>query len=379
MKTISVNTPAIGHRELFRVSQALLRTELSGETPIVKRAEKGFSQILGGGHCALVTNGTVALELAFQSINLGPGDEVILPSLTIISCLLPIIKCGATPVFVDSDLRTWQPCIDEIKSKITSDTKAVLYVHLYGLGEDLSELSEVCKSKGVILIEDCSQAIGLMLKGRPAGTFGDLATFSFYPNKLVTSGEGGAVFSSNTELVNRVKSLRNLSFVPEQRFIHHEFSSNSRISGIQAALLYAQLDSIEKFLRKRQLIAKEYIESLAHLPIEFQPTETPSGKNVWWVVGVLFPRKSHPAKAFAERLLIRGVQTRPFFYPLHLQPALRKYFPRGIPRKHLPSGDNSLQLYERGLYLPGGNGFRLSKVRIVSARIRSTYEEFLIA
>ena len=378
MKTIPVNTPKVGYRELINVMLATFNRELSGESTVVSRVEGELSRFLDIAECALVSNGTVALELAFQSIDIGPGDEVILPTLTIASCLLPIVKMGAVPIFVDSDSETWQPNIEEIKAKINKRTRAVLYVHLYGFGADLSDLSEVCKANGIFLIEDCAQAIGLKISNRHAGSFGDLATFSFYPNKVITSGEGGAVVSNNSLLIERVKKLRNLSFNREKRFIHDEFSSNSRISGLQAAILGAQLSQVEEFLNHRRKLAELYFEELQDLPIRFQTRECDGIRNTWWVVAIQLLDHGKESAGLVDTLSRNGVQTRPFFFPLHLQPALPRYYPNGLPTNSLPIGENALQLYRFGLYLPGGNGMSFKNVVQVCQRFRHSYEEFAL-
>lgn len=376
MKTIPVNTPKVGYREIFNVMVAAFNKELSGESSVVTRVENELSQYFGGAHVALVSNGTVALELAFQSIELSPGDEVILPTLTIASCLLPIVKIGALPIFVDSDSETWQPNIEEIKAKINKRTKAILYVHLYGFGADLSALTELCRTNGIILIEDCAQAFGLKISNTYAGSFGDLTTFSFYPNKVITAGEGGAVVSNNSFLIERVKKLRNLSFNREKRFIHDEFSSNSRMSGLQAAILSAQLSQVETFLNHRRRIAEYYFKELQDLPIKFQTRECPGIKNTWWVVGIQIPEHGKESAELIEILLRNGVQTRPFFFPLHLQPALNRYYPNGLPSISLPLSENAQKLYRFGLYLPGGNGMRLKNVAQVCQRFRYSYKDF---
>lgn len=377
MKVVPVNRPYVSFSDFISVNTMLVNRNLSGEVEKIQKTEEKFVGLHGGGYSALVSNGTVALELALRALGIRSGDEVIVPTLTIISCLTPIIELGATPIFVDSNLSDWQPRLDEILKKITGKTRAIVFVHLYGLATDLTSLRKICDAKGIFLLEDCSQALGIKFENQGqsiarVGTIGHIATFSFYANKIVTSGEGGLVYSRNLDLIERVKFLRNLAFDPNRRFVHSEFSSNSRMSGIQAALLNSQLNRLEKNLKHRKKIAQMYHKLLKNLELELPPKNNGDCENIFWVYAIVLPKELKiKSTQLISKLASLGVASRPFFFPLHLQPALR--LTKQESKKHkeqMPNSNNAYDLYERGLYLPTGNAITMNEVKRVARAIK---------
>ena len=360
-----VNTFKISDDDINSVTRVLQLGLVSGDTSVVREFENKFALHLGIKHAIAVSSGSTALDLAFNISNISPGDEVILPSFTIASCLFPILRLGAIPIFVDCNIDTWQMNISEVLEKISFKTKVILVPHIYGLAVDMTELIQVCKVKNILLIEDCAEAQGLTFNGEYCGTYGDMAIFSFYANKLITTGEGGMLVVKDTELAERAKSVRNLSFTSGRRFIHHELGWNYRLSSIQAALGISQMNRMDQNLVNRKTVALRYRKNLLNLPgIKWQKIEANGSKNVFWVNGLVFEENLYGnAEKVSASLLEIGIETRPFFYPLHLQPILGSYH---FQNYTLP---NTEYIAKQGLYLPGGNQLNLESVDNICQRI----------
>ena len=369
-----VNLPEITEQDLESVLNTLRSTWISGESPIIAEFEDNFAEVIGSKHAIAVSNGSTALELAFAALELDPGSEVILPSLTIISCLAPLLRMNLKPIFVDSDLSDWNLNVSEVVSRITSKTKAILVVHLYGLAVDVTKLREVCDEKGIFLIEDCAEALGVSINGKTCGQFGDISTFSFYSNKLVTTGEGGMCVSSSGKLAARLRKLRNLAFEPEVRFKHFELGYNYRMSGMQAALGISQLERVAKNLERKQLIAERYIEKLRDFSlVTWQPRNNAVSRNAYWVFGIVSQNINVSAQLISSKLTQEGIATRPFFYPLHLQPVLAKY---DVDTGQ--SAPNAEFLHRQGLYLPSGNGYTIDKIDEISSRVHKVFSRLVL-
>jgi perosamine synthetase len=386
-----VNVPEISELDIEFVTKALRESWISGDGKYVKEFEFKFGEYIGSSNVISVSSGSNALELIFSVLDFSPGDEIIMPRFTIISCLLPIIRNGLKPVFVDSLFDTWNPNIEEIYSKVTPRTKAILYVHMYGLGNDLSELATFAKSKNIFLIEDCAEVHGSRYNGKHMGTFGDIGVFSFYANKVITTGEGGAINVKDAELAEKLRKARNLGF-GEIRFIHEVLGWNFRLSNLLAALGVAQLERIDKFLETKRRIANVYKMQLVYKEkaeidcdntsqkIIMQPEWHNGIQNTFWVCGILMPNLDKQkittlrdkllkfeddgwtdTKLLDRRIVHKGreggVETRSFFYPLDLQPIFLDY-----AKKHnlkIESDRESLvadYLYDHGFYLPSGTG-----------------------
>ncbi len=357
---IGVNIPLITDDDIEAVVATMRSGWISGDAPVVAEFEDSFAAAHGQKYGVAVPNGSLAIDLVFSVLNIGPGDEIILPSFAIISCLSEILRRGSTPVFVDADATTWNMDVSKVADLITPKTKAIMAVHIYGLPVDMDPLVALADSANIPVIEDAAEAHGLNYKNRVCGSLGFVSTFSFYANKNITTGEGGMVCSSDQEFVERLRYFRNLTFTPQRRFVHEEVGWNLRFSGIQAALGLSQLRRLNESIMRRREIAGAYRQALGSIPgISFAPASGPFGVNDYWVVGIALQPKLFPrAVEVAEKLLTTGVQTRPFFFPLHLQPVYRKSVV--FRQSHLPVSE---WLGEYGLYLPNGLGMTNQQLR----------------
>jgi perosamine synthetase len=347
---IPVNEPLLDGNEKKYLCECIDTGWISSEGPFVERFEQQVADYVGRKHAIAVTNGTVALDIAIAANQIGPGDEVIVPTFTIISCVLQIIRAGATPVLVDANLLNFNAEIDHIEKKITKKTKAIMAVHIYGLAVDMEPLIEICDKYSLTLIEDAAEVIGQTYEGAKCGSFGDISTLSFYPNKHITTGEGGMLLTDDDELANECKKLRNLYFDNSLRFVHSKLGWNARMTNIQAALGLAQIERIEQFIVKKRWIGKKYNERLKHLNNVQLPLEQSKGcSNIYWVYSLVISENLGSSKILMDKLHQCRIGTRPFFYPMHLQPALRKlgfFLDESYPVSEL--------LYNQGLYLPSG-------------------------
>jgi len=300
-------------------------------------------------HAFAVSNGSAALELAVQAIGIGKGDEVIMPTFTIISCALAVVRAGATPVYVDADPHTWNMKVEDIEPLITERTKAIMAVHIYGITIDMDPLLEIAKKYNLRVIEDAAEVIGQTYNGLPCGSFGDISTLSFYPNKHITTGEGGMVLANDDELAERCKSLRNLCFGKTDRFVHQELGWNFRMSNLQAAVGVAQLEKLPQTLEKKREIGRLYHQHLEGCKSFSLPlAQTAYCENIYWVFGIISKDETRDAKWWMNKLAGQGIGTRPFFYPMHLQPALK------IGSQAEGNFPNSEKIAKYGLYLPSG-------------------------
>ena len=351
MNYIPVSTPSLGPGDEEAVASAVRSGWISSEGPQVREFEARFAQLVGKKHGIAVSNGTAALDISLEALEIGPGDEVILPSFTIISCLNHILRSGATPVFVDSRKDSWNIDFESVRNAISTRTKAIIVVHIYGLPADIDEVCLIAAEHGVPVIEDSAEAHGQHLQGKPLGSWGEISTFSFYSNKLITTGEGGMVLTDNDKHAARLRELRNLSFNPEQRFVHHTIGWNYRLTAIQAALGLSQLDRISELLGHKQEIGRHYQELLGDCTAITLPlSEYRGSENVYSVFGVVLSAGSQrSAPELMTALHDRGIGTRPFFYPLHKQPVLARFGFESQPS--LPVAEH---LGDKGFYIPNG-------------------------
>jgi perosamine synthetase len=362
---IPVFAPWIDDRDVYSVTKCLENGWISGTSPIVSEFEEGIKALSRQEYISAVANGSVALDLAFASLNLEDGDEVIVPNLTIISCLAAVVRTGATPVLVDVNPKDWNMSLDAVREAFSERTKVVLAVHTYGLPAPIIELREFCSKNGVILVEDAAEAHGLTVSGKPCGSFGDISTYSFYANKHVTSGEGGAVCTNSPEISNRVRGLRNLSFGKENRFEHDELGWNYRISGLAAALGISQLKKLDRIISEKKYQGTYYTNLLDKVDLEISlPMESANGGiNNFWVYGVV-AKSSTARRDFVERLSKMGIETRPFFHPLSEQPVTRT-----LNVKSSGNLDASRMLGKCGFYLPTGSHMTPEKQEFVVASL----------
>jgi perosamine synthetase len=353
MTMIPVNRPQLDGNEKRYLDECIETGWISSEGPFIKALENRFSEFMGCKYGVAVCNGSLAIDLALAALKIGPGDEVIIPSFTIISCAAAVVRAGAIPVVADCTADTWNLDPSLVAAKVTSRTKAIMAVHIYGLPVDMDPVLEIAREHNLFVIEDAAEQHGQTYKGRPVGSLGDIATVSFYANKHVTTGEGGMVLTNSEDLAQRSRSLRNLCFDAERRYIHEELAWNLRMSNLQAAVGVAQLERVDDILRKKRQIGGWYREhfrncSLLQLPLE----RTSYAENIYWVFGVVLDdRVPFDSREAIVRLRDRGVDARHFFWPMHEQPALHKL--GYCTNDWCP---NSERIARRGLFLPSGVG-----------------------
>lgn len=363
---IPVNTPLLDGNERQYLLECLDSGWISSEGPFVARFEEQFAAAVGRKYGVAVCNGTAALEAGVAALGLQPGDEVILPTLTIISCAAAIVRAGAVPVLVDADPDSWNMRPDAVAAAITPRTRAIMVVHLYGLPVDMPAILELAEKHGLKVIEDAAEMHGQTCAGRPCGSFGDLSTFSFYPNKHITTGEGGMIVTDDAALAERCRSLRNLCFEPKRRFVHEELGWNFRMTNLQAAVGLAQLERFEAHVQRKREIGRTYDELLANASGLQRPLpRTAQAENIYWVYGlVVSDERLGDADAAMRALAAAGVGTRPFFWPMHEQPVFRR---RGWFRdQRFPVAE---RLARHGFYLPSGLGLSRSDQEVVARAV----------
>lgn len=351
MSFVPVNEPLLNGNEEKYLVECVRTGWISSEGPFIRKFEEQFSARMGRRYGVAVSNGSVALDAAVVALGLGHGDEVILPTFTIISCAAAIVRAGAVPVVVDCDPVTWNMDVSQVAARITPRTKAIMVVHIFGLPVDMDPLLELADRHGLKVIEDAAEMHGQTYRGRPCGSFGDISTFSFYPNKHVTTGEGGMILTDNPVLADKCRSLRNLCFKPEQRFVHDELGWNLRMTNLQAALGVAQTERLDEFVRIKRNMGQRYTELLAGTPgVQLPLQRTDFADNIYWVYGiVLNPDVPFDGKAAMARLADLGIGSRPFFWPMHEQPVLRRMGLFADERHPVAE-----RLGRRGFYLPSG-------------------------
>jgi perosamine synthetase len=348
---IPVNQPDIGVVEKKYLLEAIDSGWISSDGPFVEKFENSFAERMNRKYGIAVSNGTAALEIAVEALEIKKGDEVIVPTFTIISCLNAILKAGAKPIFIDADAKTWNMNVDEIENKITAKTKAIIVVHIYGLPTEMQSIQTLAKKYNLAVIEDAAEAHGQSYYGKPCGSFGNVSTFSFYANKHVTMGEGGILLTDDLEVAEKCRLKRNLHFTPERRFVHDEISGNYRLTNLQAAVGLAQLEKLESTIEKKKKLGRLYNEILGGSEKLQTPLEGTQGyENHYWVYGVVLKDK-RSAEDITDRLTKRGVGTRPFFWPLHRQPLLKNL--DFDTKQSLPVSE---MLAKSGFYLPSGVG-----------------------
>ena len=351
MAPIPVNEPLLDGNEKKYLLECIETGWISSEGPFVKQFEEQFAARVNRQHAIAVSNGSVALDAAVAALGLGPGDEVILPTFTIISCAAAIVRAGATPVVVDSDPITWNMDVSQIEGKITPRTKAIMVVHIYGLPVDMDPVLAIADKYGLFVIEDAAEMHGQTYKGRPCGSFGDISTFSFYPNKHITTGEGGMVVTDNPALAEKCRSLRNLCFQPQKRFVHEELGWNFRMTNLQAALGVAQLERLDEFVTRKRHMGQRYTDLLSGISdLQLPMASTDYAENIYWVYGLVLQEEvPFDAEKAMHLLKQQQVGTRPFFWCMHEQPVFKKM---GLfQSESCPVAEN---LARRGFYIPSG-------------------------
>ncbi|MEX2230710.1 MAG: DegT/DnrJ/EryC1/StrS family aminotransferase [Cyclobacteriaceae bacterium] len=364
---VLVNEPLLDGNEKKYLSECIDSGWISSEGPFVKEFEERIAEYFNRRYAIAVCNGTVAIDIAVDALDLQPGDEVIMPSFTIISCISGILRRGCVPVFVDQEASTWNMDVSQVEGKITPKTKAIMVVHIYGLPVDMEPVLAISKKFKLKIIEDSAEMHGQTYSGKKCGSFGDISTLSFYPNKHITTGEGGMVLTDDTALADRCRSLRNLCFLPERRFVHYELGYNARMTNMQAAIGLAQLERIDEFIGKKRWIGSLYQELLNDLPMVTLPlNKTKHAENIYWVFGIILKKEfRHDASYVMKQLGMLGVGSRPFFWGMHEQPVLKKY--NFYKEEKLPVCEN---MARRGFYLPSGLALSEKQIRYVAEKLR---------
>ena len=351
MQTVPVNEPLLNGNEKKYLCECIDTGWISSEGPFVKKFEEKISKMVHRKYGISVSNGTAALEVAIQALGIGKGDEVIMPTFTIISCAMAVTKIGAIPVLVDSDLYTWNMNVEEIESRITEKTKAIMIVHLYGLPVDVNKIITLAEKYNLKIIEDAAEMHGQTYYGKPCGSFGDISTFSFYPNKHITTGEGGMIVTDSKELAERCRSLRNLCFRKDIRYLHDEISDNYRFTNLQAAVGLAQLERLDEFVERKRAMGSYYTERLQGIEGLILPIKkTEYADNIYWIYGLVIEEEIEVDNRIMQKLLAEeGVASRTFFWCMHEQPV---YFRKGmfLNEKYR----NSEYLARKGFYIPSG-------------------------
>ncbi len=356
---IPVNEPLLEGNEKKYLNECIDTGWISSEGKFVKEFEAKFSSYCNRKYGVAVSSGTSALEIAFKALELPAGSEVIMPSFTIIACATAVIKAGLRPVFVDCEIDTWNTNIEHIKEAYTEKTSAILLVHLYGLPVDIDPILNFAKEKKLKVIEDAAEMHGQTYNGKPCGSFGDISIFSFYANKLITTGEGGMLVTDDENLYARSQYLKNQCFVPERRFLHYELGNNYRMTNTQAAIGLAQLERIENFIGLKHKMGALYQKLLSNVEhIKLPIAQTSFARNIYWVFGIVLTGKLEgKTQIVTEKLKSEGIGTRPFFWPMHQQPAL------GETKQSLP---NSEFIAKNGFYLPSSLNLTESKIERIS-------------
>lgn len=362
---IPVMQPVLEGNEFKYVADCLVTNWISSQGPYVDRFQERFCQFLSVEKALCVANGTVALHLAMVALGIGPGDEVIIPDLTFVSPASMAIWCGATPVFADVDVKTWTIDPESIAKRITKRTRAIVAVHLYGHPCDMDPILEIAQKHGLFVIEDCAEALGAEYKGRKVGSIGDVGTFSFFANKVITTGEGGMVTTSNPELFEKMIILRDHGMTKDKRYWHELAGFNYRLTNLQAAIGLAQMEKIDHILAARFKIVARYNEHLSQLDGIQLPPEESWAKNIFWLYSVIIDESitGIDRDRLAIRLSEYGVDTRPFFHPLHQQPPFQSEASGAFP--------NATRLATRGLSLPTSNDIDFATIDKVCHAIKS--------
>jgi len=359
MKPIPVNEPLLDGNEKKYLGECIDTGWISSEGPFIKQFEERFAERVGRKYAVAVSNGSAALEAAVAVLGIGAGDEVILPTFTIISCAAAIVHAGAVPVVVDCDPHTWNMDVSQIEAKITPKTKAIMVVHIYGLPVDMQPVLALADKYGLQIIEDAAEMHGQTYNGRPCGSFGDISIFSFYPNKHITTGEGGMLVTDDEKLAERCRSLRNLCFQPQQRFVHEELGWNFRMTNMQAALGVAQLERLDEFVARKRRMGELYTQLLSDIPgLQLPIPQTDYAQNIYWVYSIVLKDEiPFDAVEIMQRLAQLHIGTRPFFWCMHQQPVFKKMgLFEGV------SCPVAERIAQRGFYIPSGIALTLDQI-----------------
>jgi len=362
---IPVSKPTLTGNEMKYVQQAIATNWISSAGSFIRDFEVKFAEVCGAKYGIACANGTVAMHLAMATLGLEADDEVIIPTFTMIATANAVAYCGAKPVLVDMEPNYWQMDVDQVAAKITPHTKAIVPIHIYGHPTDMDPLRELAQKHGIMIIEDSAEAHGGEYKGQPCGSLGDAAGFSFYGNKIITTGEGGMVTTNNREIAKLAWNLRDHAFSHERHFWHKFVGFNYRMTNLQAAVGLAQVEQMATFVAQRRQNALEYNCRLSTIPGIRTPAEAPWAKNVYWMYGIMVDEKEYGMNRDQLRKVLadNGIETRTFFIPMHCQPVYWDAF-KG---QRYPVAED---LCKRGFYLPSSSSLALDEIEYVANVIR---------
>jgi perosamine synthetase len=370
---ISVNEPLLSGNEKKYLLNCLKKNQISSTGSYVELFEKKFALKVKRKYAIAVSNGTAALQIAFEALGIKKKEEVILPSFTIISCLLPILRIGAKPIFVDCDPQTWNLDVTKLRKLITKKTTAIVAPHIYGMPIDMDPLIKLAKQFKLKIIEDSAEVLGLNYKEKPCGSFGDVSTFSFYANKHITTGEGGMIVTNSKKIADSCRSLRNICFNSKRRFLHYKLGWNQRLTNIQAAIGLAQLEKLDLAVKKKRLIGDLYQKELKGFNFLDLPLEKNNfARNIYWVFGIVLKKNINLSATKLMNLLKKnGIETRNFFWPLHKQPVIKKV--KYNNKDKLPIAEN---ISKNGIYLPCGLSLTKKKQLYVIKILKNIFRKY---
>jgi len=364
---IPIAAPVIGEEEIANVMEAMRSGWISSLGAFIGQFERDFAAFCGVAHGVAVANGTMSLHLALVAAGVGPGDEVIIPSLTFVATANVVHYCGATPVFADSDPGTWQLDPAKLEARITPKTRAIIPVHLYGHPCDMDAIMAIGNRRGIPVLEDAAEAHGAECRGRRVGSLGAIGCFSFYGNKIITTGEGGMCVTDNAALAERLRLFRDHGMDPKRSYWHEVIGFNYRMTNLQAAVGVAQTKKMLGFIEKKRQIARWYADRLAPLAragrLRLHP-EAAWARNVYWMYSVVLGEATPTLDVVRSRLADRGVDSRPFFHPIHTLPPY-------ATGQRLPVAE---QLASHGLNLPSGTGLGQAEVERVALALAEALE-----
>jgi perosamine synthetase len=366
---IPVCEPTLGGNEAKYVLDCVESNWISSAGKYIPLFEEKFAAECDCKYGTACANGTVALHLGLAALGIGPGDEVIIPTFTMVATINAVAYTGATPVLVDSEPCTWNMDVDQIAAKITPRTKVIIPVHTYGHPVDMDPLMELADKHGIVVLEDAAEAHGAEYKGRRAGGLGHAAAFSFYGNKIITTGEGGMITTNDEKLAKLTQNLRDHAFSSERHFWHKYMGFNYRMTNLQAAVGLAQTEQMDKFVELRRRNAAMYSELLKEIPGVVTPPEASNCRNVFWMYSILVEDEFGMSRDQIRAYLAKhGIETRTFFIPMHLQPIYYEAF-KG---QRYPVAE---MLCKSGFYLPSASSLKPEQIKFIVQVMRQAYEE----
>jgi perosamine synthetase len=358
MFKIPVYQPDLTGNESIYVNECIKSNWISSKGRFISDFEKQFAHKTGVSYTTSVSNGTVALHLALLALGIKDGDEVIVPTLTYVASVNAIRYCNAVPVFADSEPSRWQLDPQSIEAKITSKTRAIIVVHLYGQSCNMDHILKIASKYGLFVVEDCAEAIGTLYKGRHVGNYGNIATFSFFGNKTITTGEGGMVVSNSPSLIERAIHFKGQGLVKDRQYWHDVIGYNYRMTNIQAAIGLAQIERVDQLLSMKSEIARQYREAMHGLPVVFQEDD-PDTRHSYWMVSILLSN-TEQRDSLRKYLEQNSVETRPIFFPVHTMPMYSS------DQLSLPVAE---KISSRGINLPSWPGLSANDIAFISELI----------